>query len=142
MELLEREHHLDQLEEHLRSAASGHGRIVMVGGEAGVGKTSLMVRFRTDLDGRAAIFSAACDALPTPTPLGPVRDLAPMLGIRVAPDAESGHGQDTLFRSVLGALRDRTPPAVAIIEDAHWADGATLDLVRFLPAELASTESC
>jgi predicted ATPase len=42
MELLEREPHLEQLEEHLRQAAAGHGRVVLVGGEAGVGKTALV----------------------------------------------------------------------------------------------------
>ena len=83
MELLEREQHLDQLEEHLRQAAAGHGRLVLVGGEAGVGKTALVDAFCRRVAGTAAVLRTSCDALSTPGPLGPVRDLAPALGLQI-----------------------------------------------------------
>ena len=66
MELLEREQHLDQLEEHLRQAAAGHGRLVLVGGEAGVGKTTLVDEFcrqrRRDGGGAADLVRRALHA--------------------------------------------------------------------------------
>ena len=82
MELLEREQLLTQLEEHLRQAAAGHGRVVLVGGEAGVGKTALVDEFCRRVAGVAPALRASCDALSTPGPLGPVRDLAPRSACR------------------------------------------------------------
>ncbi|MGH2615814.1 MAG: LuxR C-terminal-related transcriptional regulator [Thermomicrobiales bacterium] len=79
MELFERELHLTQLEDHLRQAAAGHGRVVLVGGEAGVGKTSLVDEFsRLAAAGVAGVLQKSCDALSIPGPLGPIRDLPPV----------------------------------------------------------------
>ena len=70
----------DALEQHLAAVMrSGHGRLILVSGEAGVGKTALvrsLLRVTLDL-GR--VVSGACDALFTPRPLGPFLDIAPML---------------------------------------------------------------
>ena len=132
MELLEREEHLDQLEEHLRQAAAGHGRVVLVGGEAGVGKTALVDEFCRRVAGAATALRASCDALSTPGPLGPMRDLAPALGLQIDPHALDGDTRETLFRSVLAAFGTRSGTTLMIGEDAHWADGASLELLRFL----------
>lgn len=70
MDLLEREPHLPQLEEHRQQAAAGHGRLVLVGGEAGVGKTSLVDAFCRRTADAAAVLRTSCDALSTPSPLG------------------------------------------------------------------------
>ena len=70
MELLEREPHLDQLAEHLRQAAAGHGRVVLVGGEAGVGKSTLVDAFCRRVADGAEVLRTSCDALSTPGPLG------------------------------------------------------------------------
>jgi DNA-binding CsgD family transcriptional regulator len=132
MELLERESHLEQLTEHLRQAAAGQGRVVFVGGEAGVGKTTLVDAFCRKVDGTAAVLRTSCDSLSTPGPLGPVRDLAPALGLLIDPHAHDGAARDRLFREVLAALVARPGPTVIVAEDAHWADGTTLELLRFL----------
>ena len=132
MELLEREQHLDLLAAHLHQAAAGHGRLVLVGGEAGVGKTSLVAAFCRQVTETAAVLRTSCDALSTPGPLGPVRDLAPALGLRIDQNALDGDARDRLFREVLAALAARPEPVVIVAEDAHWADGATIELLRFL----------
>jgi DNA-binding CsgD family transcriptional regulator/tetratricopeptide (TPR) repeat protein len=130
MELLEREQHLAQLEEHLRQANAGRGRLVLVGGEAGVGKTALVDAFARNAG--TAVVRASCDALSTPAPLGPVRDLVPFLGLAIDQPPLDEEARERLFRQVLAAFARRSEPMVVIGEDAHWADGATLELLRFL----------
>jgi DNA-binding CsgD family transcriptional regulator len=132
MELLEREPHLAQLEEHLRQAAAGRGRLVLLGGEAGVGKTTLVDEFSRRVAGTVAALRTSCDSLSTPGPLGAVRDLAPALGLRIESQSLDGDARDWLFREVLAVFAARPGPTVVIGEDAHWSDGASLELLRFL----------
>jgi DNA-binding CsgD family transcriptional regulator/tetratricopeptide (TPR) repeat protein len=132
LELLERESHLEQLKEHLCQTTAGHGRVVLVGGEAGVGKTTLVQAFCRQMAGTAELLRMSCDALSTPGPLGPVRDLAPALGIQIDQQSLEGDARDWLFREVLSALAARPGATIVVGEDAHWADGATLELLRFL----------
>jgi DNA-binding CsgD family transcriptional regulator len=124
MKLVERDAQLASLGEHLDAAAAGRGRLVLVGGEAGVGKTSLVRAFAEERSGDVRFVSAACDGLFTPQPLGPLFELAEQLGF--ASDGE----RHELFTVALEALAAR--PTVAVLEDVHWADDATLDLLRFL----------
>ncbi len=130
MELVEREQPLAHLTEHLRQTALGHGRLVLVGGEAGVGKTALVEEFARGAG--VAVLRMSCDALSTPAPLGPVRDLAPQLGLTIGERPLDNDGREQLFREVLAAFAARPEPTVIIGEDAHWADGASLELLRFL----------
>jgi DNA-binding CsgD family transcriptional regulator/tetratricopeptide (TPR) repeat protein len=130
--LLEREADLQQLEDHLRQAAAGHGRVVFLAGEAGVGKTALTDAFYRRIAQEALVLRASCDALSTPAPLGPLRDLAPTLGIHLDRYPSDHDGRDRLFRAVLDALVIGSQPTVVLAEDAHWADGATVELLRFL----------
>ena len=74
--LLERADHLAALSEHLGGALAGDGRLVAVGGEAGVGKSSLARRFTDEQQqGGVTVLWAACDGLFTPQPLAPLADL-------------------------------------------------------------------
>src|SRR5919109_4171016 len=133
MELIERGGHLDALVAHLAAAGAGNGRLVLVGGEAGVGKTSLVRAFSEERAGDARIVRGACDGLFTPQPLGPLLELADQLGLTVdGPRHE-------VFAATLDALRPG--PTVAILEDVHWADEATLDLLRFLGRRLDRTRT-
>lgn len=137
MDLLKRERQLSDLGAHLRQAAAGDGRVVMVGGEAGVGKTALVSHFARYECDAAQVLQASCDALSTPCPLGPMCDLAPALGIDKSAFSTDLDGRDALFRSLLDVLVSRRSPTVIIAEDAHWADDATLELVRFLARRIA-----
>jgi DNA-binding CsgD family transcriptional regulator len=133
MELIERGGYLDALAAHLAAADARDGRLVLVGGEAGVGKTSLVRAFAEERAGSARIVQGACDGLFTPQPLGPLFELAEQLGLNVdGPRHE-------VFAATLDALRPG--PTLAILEDVHWADEATLDLLRFLGRRLDRTRT-
>lgn len=132
MELFERASELERLETHFRLASAGQGRGVFVAGEAGAGKTSLVDAFSQRITEQATVLRFSCDALSTPGPLGPVRDLAGMLGLTIDARAPGSDVREHLFRDILAALAARAGPTVIVGEDAHWADGATLELLRFL----------
>jgi DNA-binding CsgD family transcriptional regulator len=131
--MLERESYLAHLEEHRRQAAAGHGRLVLVGGEAGVGKTTLVDAFcRHHLTADISALRMSCDSLSTPSPLGPALDLAPKLGLLLDHPPTDSEERDRLFRAILEAFAARSDLTVAIGEDAHWAGGVSLEFLRFL----------
>jgi DNA-binding CsgD family transcriptional regulator len=135
--LLERDHPLELLGERARRAAEGHGNLVLVAGEAGIGKTVLLRSFAASL--REPPLWGMCDALTTPRPLGPLRDVAGELGDPIPALLRDAAPQHEIFAAVHDALRAR--PRTLIIEDLHWADEATTDLVRFLARRIATTPS-
>ncbi|HEX8753213.1 MAG TPA: AAA family ATPase, partial [Solirubrobacterales bacterium] len=124
--LLEREVELAALEGAVGDAVEGRGSVLLVGGEAGIGKTSLVAALRRELRGRAACFLGACEPLSVPVPLAPVRELLEAAG----GDGEvAGEDRLAIAGGLLGALAAHSP-ALAVVEDAHWADPSTLDVVR------------
>jgi DNA-binding CsgD family transcriptional regulator/tetratricopeptide (TPR) repeat protein len=127
--LLERESFLVALREAQRQAQGGTGRLVFVVGEAGVGKTALVRRFCSDAT-EMRVLEGACDALFTPRPLAPFADVAAKTG---GPLAEL-IARDARPHEVLAALTDELHrrPTVLVLEDLHWADEATLDVLRLL----------
>jgi len=132
--LLEREHPLEVLDERAHRAAAGHGSVVLVTGEAGIGKTALL-RAVTELV-RVPVLWGMCDSLSTPRPLGPLRDVAHDLDAAVPALLRGTAAQHEIFAAVLDALRTRA--RTFVVEDLHWADEATLDLVRFLARRIAT----
>ena len=134
--LLERDDLLAALAARFALAATGHGGTVLVSGEPGIGKTALAERFMRDAAPRSLLWGA-CEALSTPRPFGPVhdlaRDLGPALRTMLAGQADRG----PLFAALLDALARLPAPVLLVIEDIHWADAATLDLVKFLGRRLA-----
>jgi DNA-binding CsgD family transcriptional regulator/tetratricopeptide (TPR) repeat protein len=139
MQLLERGPIQLELSHLLHEAASGRGRLVFLGGEAGIGKSSLVQRFARVVEARARVLVGACDPLSTPRPLGPLLDMQEQLSRRYADQLAHQPDKDTLFRGFLAELSGKEQPAVVIFEDVHWADEATLDLLRFLGRRLGST---
>ena len=133
--LLEREGLLASLEEYAKAAQSGDSRLVLVAGEAGVGKTTLVEALRTRL-GDARWLWGACDGAFTPVPLGPLFDVASQVGGRLAVECRDDGSREQIFRALLDELTQRSELTVLVIEDAHWADETTLDLVRFLARRL------
>jgi DNA-binding CsgD family transcriptional regulator/tetratricopeptide (TPR) repeat protein len=135
MNLFERDSLLESLEALLREAADGAGRVVLLGGEAGIGKTSLATALR-DRRGGAGLWWGACDALQTPHPLAPLHDIARANAVRFKPLLAEGTGRAVLFEAVLSELQASSPAILFVVEDAHWADEATLDLLKFLGRRL------
>lgn len=129
--LLERDHAHQMLAAAWEVARTGEGQLVLVEGEAGIGKTSLVRAFVGSL-AKVRVASGACDAMTTPRPLGPLVDM--MLSKEIAALLASPR-TDALFPAVLHEL---ARPTVLVIEDAHWADAATLDLVRYLGRRVAT----
>jgi predicted ATPase len=129
--LLERDPFLASLSSDLASATAGTGRCVLVSGEAGIGKTSLLEHFvRTRPAGR--VLWGACEALFTPHPLGPLHDLARQSSGRLRKLLGDGSDRAVLFSAVFDELVAAPAPTLLILEDIQWADAATLDLIKFL----------
>jgi DNA-binding CsgD family transcriptional regulator len=128
--LLERDHLLDVLVDRASAAVAGRGSVALVAGEAGVGKTVLLRALVERVRAQAPALWGMCDSLSTPRPLGPLRDVAHELGPAVPALLREGAAQHEVFAAVLDALYSR--PRVLVVEDLHWGDEATLDLVRFL----------
>lgn len=141
MELLERTPYLTKLHGLLRQAADGQGSLVFLGGEAGVGKTTLVRRVGTELSGNARLLVGACDPLTTPRPLGPLLDIATTVGGALGRLATTSTPRHHLFSAFLVELSRESSTTVAVFEDVHWADEATLDLLRYLGRRIGSTRA-
>jgi ATP/maltotriose-dependent transcriptional regulator MalT len=137
--LLERTPHLEELERLTGQALAGRGHLVLMGGEAGAGKTALVRHFGRTLPPTVRLRWGACDPLSLPRPLGPVVDFAAALGhaFKQLLDAEAPRTQ--LFAALRETLAASTH--VLVIEDLHWADDATLDLLRYLGRRVDGTRS-
>jgi hypothetical protein len=129
-ELLERDDDLGALSAAVDEAAGGRGRVVLVGGEAGIGKTSLLRSLRERIDSAVTFLIGACEPLSVPVPLGPWREIVEAATGRDLADAGTDD-RIVLAREVAKALEQRAP-VMAAIEDVHWADPLTLDLLRLL----------
>jgi DNA-binding CsgD family transcriptional regulator/tetratricopeptide (TPR) repeat protein len=137
-ELLERTEELSRLREQIAEvAASSRGRLVLVQGETGIGKTALLRRFCDDIGERARVLWASCDPLFTPRPLGPLLDIARVTDGELRARVESGAKPHDVVAAFIAELESPTPTLV-VLEDLHWADEATLDVVRLLARRLQS----
>lgn len=135
--LLERHEELRLLGDAVDRARRGHGSTVLVFGEAGIGKTSLIRAFLSGHGERVRVLSGACEDLLTPRALGPLRDAARSaagpLAEAFAPDADP----DQVFAAVSAELGRAPYPCVLVVEDAQWADSATLDVLRYVGRRIA-----
>lgn len=131
--LLEREAPLAELASAFDDAAAGAGRIVLVGGEAGVGKSTLVEAFVAAPARSARVLWGTCEALFTPRPLGPLHDVALQLQDGALQALLRGGAlRSEIFACFLDELQHAVLPTVVVFEDVHWADEATLDLLKFL----------
>src|SRR5258706_7821330 len=129
MELLERERSFADLSAWLDAAAKLGGCIVLVGGEAGIGKTALLQEFARLLPDKRVLWGA-CDALFTPRPLAPLHDIARQTQGALLAAITSGAHRDVIFSAALDELERAA--TLVVFEDLHWADEATLDLLKYL----------
>jgi DNA-binding CsgD family transcriptional regulator/tetratricopeptide (TPR) repeat protein len=137
MELLERGQNLADLTEWFRATESG-GCIALVSGEAGVGKTSLLQDFSQRVS-KVRVLWGACDALFTPQPLAPLYDIARQTRGALLATLNSKANRDLIFEVTLDELARSA--ALVVFEDMHWADEATLDLLKFLGRRIERTQA-
>ncbi|MGA8255159.1 MAG: AAA family ATPase, partial [Nocardioides sp.] len=134
--LLERAGHVASLERWRSEAAAGSGSLVLISGAAGNGKTALVEQVSGP-----SVLRGWCDPLSTPRPLGPLLDIAAQTGSALL-DVVRGLSDpvqvyQVFVATLVESARERAP-AVVILEDLHWADEATAELVTFLARRVAS----
>jgi class 3 adenylate cyclase/tetratricopeptide (TPR) repeat protein len=130
-ELLERSDALSTLADSLAAVTgTGRGQLVLVSGEAGVGKTALLRRFSDDRRGSARILWGSCDPLFTPRPLGPLLDVAEVAGGELAEVVQEGRPH-AVASALMRELGSRAT-TILVLDDVQWADEATLDVLGLL----------
>lgn len=134
--ILERESELAQLTLAVQEAAAGVGSVALVSGPSGIGKSSLIAALRPRLPAAVRVLVGACDDLRIKRPLGPFHRLLPAVGGELAAAIEDGDDREAVFAALRAELIQTPRPTVLVIEDAQWADEATLDALRFIAPRL------
>jgi predicted ATPase len=147
--LFGREEEQTRLRQLLDAAVAGSGSLVLIGGEAGIGKTALATSIERKAHGRRIpVWVGHCYELAATPPYGPWMDSAVfdqrsedvpsplMLGVDEGSGAATS--QAALFEQMQEflAVAVRQNPLVLILEDLHWADPASLELLRFVSRNL------
>lgn len=135
--LVEREVLLDELIDIATEAGRGRGKVILLSAEAGGGKTTLLNALRQASNQTHHWVWGGCDALITPRPLGPLHDMAEGLGPAVVAHLRQPSEPSELYKIVLNGLEQMPLPTLLVFEDVHWADHATLDLIKFLGRRIA-----
>lgn len=136
--LLEREAELSALTGHLAQvAAAQRGRLCLIGGEAGVGKSALVRAFCGSEPGATVVWGA-CEPLFTARPLAPFADIGQSTGDELRRLVD-GHPRPYEVAAALLELLRSVPASIAVIEDLHWADEATLDVLQLLSGRVESS---
>jgi DNA-binding CsgD family transcriptional regulator/tetratricopeptide (TPR) repeat protein len=141
MHLLERQDQLEALNRCFQEARRASGKLVLIAGEAGFGKSSLVERFVSEHRRDACMLWGACDALATPRALAPVHEIAAQTAILAGRAPREEGSRDWLFRSLLEDLARPERCCVAVLEDVHWADEATLDFLRYIGRRIQRTST-
>ena len=137
--LIGRDEELERLEHALRRAQSGVGSAVLVAGEAGMGKTRLASELatRARAAGFEVLMGRCLDLVGTELPYQPfVEALRPLRDGHT--EHESAGSQLRVFEDTLALITDlaASAPALLVLEDLHWADTSTLDLVVYIAHNL------
>jgi ATP/maltotriose-dependent transcriptional regulator MalT len=131
MKLVEREDVLHTLEMKFESIVNGEGHCILLSGEAGIGKTSLIKSFYKEKKDDCKVYQGTCDALFTPRPLAPVFDIIWQISKNTPKNEVHNLDRTLLFNQLFYELEQQKKPSIIIIEDIHWADEATLDFIKF-----------
>src|SRR5919204_2814927 len=138
LRLIERREQLAALADALAGVTErSRGRLALVRGEAGIGKTALLTHFCTGLGPSVRVLWAACDPLFTPRPLGPLLDVSRVTGGELEAHVEGGTKPHEVAAALMREL-EAPAPTVLVLEDVHWADEATLDVLRLVARRCAA----
>ena len=137
--LADRDHELGEIIARADDARAGRGGMLIVSGESGAGKTSFVETFVDRWVKDERVLWGACDPLSTPRPLGPVHDFAHLL----APATQTVLAESDQPYDIFAAVYDdlRVAPSVLVLDDLHWADQGTIDLLRFVLRRVSQTHS-
>ena len=127
--LVERDAELQALRGWWADAAAGRARLVLVTGEAGVGKTALLQELSRVVEG-AHVLRGMCEPLATPIPLGPLVDMSGNLSPAFRSMLTGGRDLVSVRQQFLAEIDDAPSATLVVVEDAHWADSGSLDLLR------------
>ena len=136
--LLERDAELEVLVRAVDDAGEGRSSVVLLLGEAGIGKTSLVRTFVGEVADRARVLVGSCDDLLTPRTFGPLRDATVEHPGPLADALAASSDQEAVYQALRLELRPRGRPTVLVVEDLHWADDATLDALRYVCRRLST----
>ncbi len=150
--LVGREREQSMLRQALDEMLAGRGSLVLVSGEAGIGKTTLVEWLAREAEAAGClVLTGGCYDLTTTPPYGPwlevidsyagADQLPPVPAfIGDADELAKVGSQDSLFMTTRDFLRSvaTIEPLVLIVEDLHWADPASVDLLRFLSRQLGA----
>lgn len=135
--MLEREQQLGMLHSAHHKVVQGDcGMCALVSGEAGIGKTTLTQAFVQSLSEHVTVLLSYCEALLVPRPLGPLADIAQSFPQSIAQTLQQGTTYNGIFPELLQFFKNSAQPVVWVVEDVHWADAGTLDLLRYLGRRL------
>lgn len=130
--LVERGGEIAALKEALATVTkSSRGRLALLRGEAGIGKTALLAHFCSELGPSVRVLWASCEPLFTPRPMGPLLDVSRVTGGELERDVRGSAKPHDVAGSLLREL-EFPAPTVLVIEDVQWADEATLDVLRLV----------
>lgn len=138
--LVEREAALASLRHALDETRTGRGRLVVVRGEAGIGKSALVHRFLAGVHAGIRVAIGSCDGFATPRPFAPLEDMVPSLGRELGAMLDRGTAHGPITRWVRERLA-ATGPWILVVEDVQWADEATLELLVYLARRLDGLRS-
>ncbi len=141
MDLLERETQWQRMNDAIKGVRAGEGTIVLVSGEAGIGKTSFVTAVTEAFRPLTRVLWGACDPLFTPRPLGPIYDIAVSNLTHLLNLLNSGADWFAIAAALHKALLEGPIPTLLVFEDIHWADEATLDLVKYLGRRIRQTKT-
>ena len=141
MHLLERKEQLEALNRCVEAARAGCGKLVLLAGGAGLGKSSLVEQFVSEHRRNARTLWGGCDGLSTPRALGPVHEIAAQTSGSAERATRDVAPRDWLFRLLLEDLARPDGACLVVLEDLHWADAATLDFLRFIGRRIHRTRA-
>ncbi|MEA1991227.1 MAG: LuxR C-terminal-related transcriptional regulator [Thermodesulfobacteriota bacterium] len=135
--LLERDSELGLMDGLLGEVESSGGKVILIRGEAGIGKSSLVREFIDRHSGEASIYFGSCDDLLITQPLAPFWDIA--RGEPSIAEPLYAANRPGVLGATLDMLSRSLRASIVVLEDTHWADEATLDAIKYLGRRIART---